>query len=109
MKKITLLTAILAVTLIVTSSYRSETTSRSTALYCFEFTGYDMTEPGDWTLIQVPEPTCNYGSGSLCYIKAEKGLYDDHPTSESLILLSNNSANFTQPYMGTYGKVRLRP
>jgi hypothetical protein len=109
MKKIKLLTAILAITLIVTSSYRSETAYRPTAQYCFEFTGYDMMEPVDWTMITVPEPTCNYTSGSLCYIKADKDFYGNHPTAESLVDLSNSSSNFTQPYMGTYGKVRLRP
>lgn len=109
MKKFKLLTALLAVIIIMNSSYTSETTPAPATQFVFEFTGYDMMEPGDWTLSQVPEPTCNYTNGSICYIKAPKDPYADHPTSESLVDLSNNSSNFTQPYMGSYGKVRLKP
>lgn len=109
MKKINLLTAFLAVIFVMTSSYRTNTASRSAIQQCFEFTGNDMSEPMDWTLIWVPEPTCNYTNGSICYIRADKDQYADHPTAESLVFLSTNSSNFTQPYTGVYGKVRLKP
>jgi hypothetical protein len=109
MKKIKLLTAFLAVIFVVTSSYQTKTGARTATQHNFEFTGYDMMEPTDWTLVQTPEPTCNFAGGSLCYIKTEKDSYYPHPTSESLIFLSNNSSGFTQPYTGTYGKVRLKP
>lgn len=109
MKKIKLVSVLLAVIFVVTSAYRNQDVSSATFQQSFEFTGYDMMEPGDWTLVSGQEPTCNYASGQLCYIKTEKDPSAPHPAFESLILLSNNSSNFTQPYMGTYGRVRLKP
>ena len=92
----------------MTSGFTTKHSPSSLTQAFFEFSGYDVMEPNDWTQITL-EPTCNYTSGVICYIKAEKQNTQPHPTAETLVDLYNNSNGFTTAYTGIYGKVRLKP
>jgi hypothetical protein len=80
-----------------------------TAMSVFIFIGYDMTDPTAWAYVRYNGPDCNYSSGQVCYITCKKELYSDYPTQDALTALAQKSSNFTTPYWGIEGSVRLKP